>query len=74
MFKWNKHILLKNGGWTGPVFAFEFKSVFPDSGVMTVLEITDLPGDLLRSVIINGHVFDVGGSHVIFSSNREILD
>ena len=30
-------------------------------------------GGLLRSTVINGYTFDVGGSHIIFSKNSDIL-
>jgi len=34
----------------------------------------DFVGGLLRSVVLNSFVFDVGGSHVVFSKRREIVE
>lgn len=41
---------------------------------LTLIEKNNEPGGLLESVSINGFTFDTGGSHIIFSKNKEILD
>jgi len=66
-------IIVLGGGWAGTVFALELKRNFRDADVI-VLEKSNAPGGLLRSIIINNHVFDTGGSHVIFSRNRDVLN
>jgi len=32
------------------------------------------PGGLMKTVELNGFIFDIGGSHIIFSSNESILE
>ncbi len=54
------------------VYALELRQRFPGTDVLVIDKLTRL-GGLLRSEIVNGFTFDIGGSHVIFSSNREIL-
>ncbi|MEM2104441.1 MAG: FAD-dependent oxidoreductase [Candidatus Bathyarchaeia archaeon] len=61
------------GGWAGITFALELKNIFPDVEVM-VLEKSNLFGGLLRSITINNHVFDIGGSHVVFSRHKSALE
>ncbi|MEM2613361.1 MAG: NAD(P)-binding protein [Nitrososphaerota archaeon] len=61
------------GGWAGAIFALELKRNFPSSDIV-ILEKSSRTGGLLRSEIINNHVFDIGGSHIIFSSNENILN
>jgi len=39
-----------------------------------ILEKESEPSGLLKSVIVEGFVFDVGGSHVIFSKDKDILN
>lgn len=62
------------GGWAGLLSAYEYKKNFPDSNVI-VFEAceTDSLGGLLRSEIIDGFTFDIGGPHILFSRNKEIL-
>ncbi len=38
-----------------------------------IIEKEDSPGGLLRSEKIDGYVFDTGGSHILFSRNRDVL-
>ncbi len=40
----------------------------------TLIEKNNKPGGLLESVSIDGFTFDTGGSHIIFSKNKEVLD
>lgn len=62
-------VVVLGGGWAGVLYGLEYKSRYPNSSIM-VLERQKAIGGLLRSEVINGHVFDVGGSHVIFSRNK----
>lgn len=66
-------VAVLGGGLAGVVFALEIKQSFP-SAELVVLEKSSLLGGLLKSVSINNHVFDVGGSHVIFSRNKNLLE
>lgn len=65
--------IVLGGGWAGIVLALELKNNFPNIEVM-VLEKSGAFGGLLRSNVINDHVFDVGGSHVIFSRDSATLN
>jgi protoporphyrinogen oxidase len=38
-----------------------------------ILEADDRPGGHCRSLVANGYTFDLGGPHIIFSRNKEIL-
>ncbi len=38
-----------------------------------ILEMDDRPGGHCRSLLANGYTFDVGGPHIMFSRDREIL-
>jgi len=40
----------------------------------TILEKEPKPAGLLKSIVVKGFVFDVGGSHVIFSKDKDILN
>lgn len=60
-------------GWAGVLAALEIKSRLPASRVVCI-DASEKPGGLLRSEEICGHVFDVGGSHVIFSKNQRVLE
>jgi len=66
-------VIVLGCGWSGIIFALEFKLRFPDADVV-ILEKSEGVGGLLRSVSLHGHVFDIGGSHVIFSRNKDILN
>ncbi|MEM2299515.1 MAG: FAD-dependent oxidoreductase [Thermofilaceae archaeon] len=65
-------IAVLGGGWAGITLALELKRAHPLADVI-VLEREREPGGLLRSVTLEGHVVDAGGSHVIFSRNEEVL-
>ncbi|MEM0054513.1 MAG: FAD-dependent oxidoreductase [Nitrososphaeria archaeon] len=66
-------VAVLGGGLAGVVFALEIKQIFPNVEIV-VLEKSNILGGLLKSVSINNHVFDVGGSHVIFSRNKTLLE
>ncbi len=38
-----------------------------------VLEATDRTGGHCRSLVENGYTFDIGGPHILFSNNKDIL-
>ncbi len=58
------------GGLSGMAYAyFSFRMGFD----MTVLEKSDAPGGLMRSVVEEGFTFDTGGSHIIFSRDGDVL-
>lgn len=42
--------------------------------VSTILEKSDRLGGLLRTEKIDNFYFDVGGSHIIFSKNKKLVD
>ncbi|MBO3800341.1 MAG: FAD-dependent oxidoreductase [Candidatus Brockarchaeota archaeon] len=59
------------GGLSGISYAFFSSRMGYD---VTVLEKEKAIGGLMRSINEDGFVFDIGGSHVIFSKDKEILD
>jgi len=67
-----KKVAVLGGGLAGTYLSLKLKERFPGIEVI-VFEKEKNPSGLLRTEIINGHVFDTGGSHIIFSRNREIL-
>lgn len=63
------------GGWAGLLYARELKKKFPTKVVKVLEKSTkDKLGGLLRSEEIDGFTFDIGGPHILFSKNKEILD
>ncbi|MBS7641982.1 NAD(P)-binding protein [Candidatus Bathyarchaeota archaeon] len=66
-------VAVLGGGWAGILFGLEYKLRKPNARVV-ILEKQRTVGGLLRSEKINGHLFDIGGSHVIFSRNKTILN
>ncbi|MEM1582663.1 MAG: FAD-dependent oxidoreductase [Candidatus Bathyarchaeia archaeon] len=67
-------IIVLGGGWAGVSAALEFKARFPSVDIL-VIESSPYSerGGLLRSEVVQSHVFDAGGSHIIFSRNSEVL-
>jgi len=59
-------------GWSGLMVSIRVKSLHPSSDVICVDKNFD--GGLLRSEVINGYLFDTGGSHVFFSMRRDVID
>lgn len=41
---------------------------------VVILEASDRPGGLLKSECLSDYVFDVGGSHILFSKDQELLN
>ncbi|MEM3646913.1 MAG: NAD(P)-binding protein, partial [Thermofilum sp.] len=58
------------GGLSGMAYAFFSSRMGFD---VTVLEKNSVAGGLMRSVVENGFTFDTGGSHVIFSKDKDVL-
>jgi protoporphyrinogen oxidase len=64
-------ILILGCGWAGVSAAYHLLS----RGMRDVMCIDSdgAPGGLMKTIELNGFVFDIGGSHIIFSSNELIL-
>lgn len=56
-------------GLSGLSLAFMLKEYDVD-----VFEASDRVGGLLKSESIDGYTFDIGGSHILFSKDRKVLD
>ena len=65
-------VLILGGGWSGLVAAIRAKSLYPAVDVVCVDR--DFGGGLLRSEVVSGYLFDVGGSHVVFSGRRDVVE
>jgi protoporphyrinogen oxidase len=65
-------ILILGCGWAGLSVAHHLLG----KGVKDVMCIDSdtTPGGLMKTVELNGFIFDIGGSHIIFSSNESILE
>jgi protoporphyrinogen oxidase len=48
------------------------KNLFPSADVICLDKNFD--GGLLHSEVVNGYLFDTGGSHVFFSARRDVID
>lgn len=59
-------------GWAGIITAYLLLQRFPDINIVCIDKDIEL-GGLLRSEVVNGFVFDISGSHIIFSRDQEIL-
>ena len=59
-------------GWSGVVAAYHLLQTMPSIDIVCIDKDTTL-GGLLKTEIINGFVFDAGGSHIIFSRDQQIL-
>ena len=67
-------VCILGAGWAGLLCSYEIKKLNPDAHVeIYERERRDNLGGLLRSEVINGHTFDIGGPHILFSRNKEIL-
>jgi protoporphyrinogen oxidase len=65
-------VVVLGGGWSGLVVAIHVKSLYPSADVICVD--LDFGGGLLRSEVVGSYLFDVGGSHVVFSRRRDVLE
>lgn len=59
-------------GWSGILVSIRMKTLYPITDVICVDK--DFRGGLLNSEVVNGYLFDTGGSHVVFSKKREIIE
>jgi len=59
-------------GWSGVLVVWFLARKYPQAEIIAIDASRKL-GGLMRSETINGFTFDVGGSHVIFSRNRNTL-
>ncbi len=62
------------GGGLAGLSATYFLSKIKSSLKIVVLESSEALGGLLRTVNVSNFFFDVGGSHIIFSKNKEVLN
>ncbi|MEM1680007.1 MAG: FAD-dependent oxidoreductase [Sulfolobales archaeon] len=60
-------------GWAGITASYVLSLKYPGSSIVCIDKDESL-GGLLRSVELGGFTFDVGGSHIIFSNNSDILN
>ncbi|MGC9106668.1 MAG: protoporphyrinogen/coproporphyrinogen oxidase [Infirmifilum sp.] len=58
-------------GWSGLVSSISLRSLYPAADVVCVDRAFD--GGLLASARVGSYLFDVGGSHVVFSRRREVV-
>jgi len=66
------HYAILGCGWAGVLASYFILENFDNVSVVCV-EKENILGGLLRSEIVNSFVFDIGGSHVIFSKDQKIL-
>lgn len=59
-------------GWSGALVAYFLAKKYPKVEIIAI-DASRRLGGLMRSEIIDGFTFDVGGSHVIFSRNHSTL-
>mgnify|MGYP001773185211 CR=1 FL=1 len=59
-------------GWVGVLVAWRLKQAYPLADVVCIDRDTEL-GDLLKNIAINGYLFNISGSHVVFSRNKSVL-
>ena len=59
-------------GWSGILVAIKIKSLYSSADVVCIDK--NLDGGFLRSEVVNGYLFDVGGSHIVFSKRRDIIE
>jgi protoporphyrinogen oxidase len=58
------------GGLSGMAYAYFSSRMSFD---VTVLEKDSVTGGLMKSVVEEGFTFDIGGSHIIFSKDKDVL-
>jgi protoporphyrinogen oxidase len=59
-------------GWSGVLIAIRTKSLYPSADAVCIDK--NLEGGLLRSEVVNDYLFDVGGSHIVFSRRRDVVE
>ncbi len=65
-------VCIVGGGLAGLSVAY-FLSKLDNSLKILIFESREALGGLLRSVNIGNFIFDIGGSHILFSRNKEVL-
>jgi len=65
-------IIILGCGWSGILVAIRMKSLYPYIDVVCIDK--NLDGGLLRSEVLKNYLFDVGGSHVVFSRRRDVVE
>lgn len=60
-------------GWAGIISSYLTSLKYPESSIVCI-DKDEWLGGLLRSVFVDGFQFDIGGSHIIFSSNPNTLN
>ena len=64
-------VLILGCGWTGITTAYYMTKKGIDNVICVDADLT--LGGLMKTVNVNGFIFDIGGSHIIFSSNEHTL-
>ena len=59
-------------GWSGAVTSIRMKSKYPSADIICIDKTFD--GGLLKTEVVDGYIFDVGGSHVLFSKDRNVIN
>jgi len=59
-------------GWSGLLMSIRAKTLYSSVDVVCIDK--DFHGGLLKSEVINGYLFDIGGTHVIFSRRRDVIE
>lgn len=60
-------------GWAGVLASYFILDKYPGASIVCIDKSGEL-GGLLRSEVVGGFVFDIGGSHIIFSRDKQILE
>ncbi len=68
----NTDIIILGCGWAGVLVAYFIFEKFPSVNVICIDKENEI-GGLMRTKNINNFVFDVGGSHIIFSRDQQVL-
>jgi len=68
-------ISILGGGWAGIICSLKIKEKYPNLEVLVIEKSHyNERGGLLRSETIDEFVFDTGGSHIIFSKDKSVLN
>jgi len=67
-------ILILGCGWAGISAAYNLLREGVKDKDIICIDSDTAPGGLMKTIELNGFIFDIGGSHIIFSSNESILE
>jgi protoporphyrinogen oxidase len=67
----NTDILILGCSWSELLVSIRAKTLYPSADVVFIGK--DLHGRLLKSKVINGYLFDIGGAYVVFSRRRDVI-